>query len=169
MDCARGAVVYKVLTHDVVAVVVSGIVGFEECPGNSNAIIVYLLLGGSLVGVFIVVRSLPSLMTCFRNRNYLNTGESNTFTSCICVLEIAFYVLAVVNFIILILGTVWIFQDTSLPSCSSERAVDCCTSYVYVVSAFFNVFQYIMYAISAIYVCLVATCIRKMDKVYGRR
>lgn len=149
----------------------TGIIGINDCPHKSNIIIVYLLLSGSLVFLFILMRSLPSLMTCFRNRNYLNSKNSGTFTACICVFEIVFYILATANLVILVLGTVWIFQDTDIPVCSSTTPDfrDCCSKPVYAASAFFNIFQYIMYAITSFYVCLVACCVRNMDKVYGSR
>lgn len=149
----------------------AGIIGAlnDDCPHSSNALVVYLLVGGSLVSLFVLARSLPSLMTCFRNRNYLDTRQSQTFTGCICCWEVVFYVLAAANLIILILGTVWIFQDTNIPSCTETLTTDCCKTYVYVTSAFFNIFQYIMYSITFLYVCLVACCVRNMDRVYGRR
>lgn len=148
--------------------IIPGIVGFSDCPHGSNAIIVYLLLGGSILTVLIVMRTVPSLMTCFRNRNYLNSAESSTFTGCICMFEITFYVLAAANLVVLILGTVWIFQDTDVSQCN-PRDEDCCETYVYVTSAFFNVFQYAMYAFTSLYICCVAACIRNMDSVYARR
>lgn len=140
-----------------------------DCPHNSNALLVYLLVGGSLVTFFILARSVPSLMTCFRNRNYLNIRESIPFTSCICFLEVVFYLLAAANLIVLILGTIWIFQDTDVPDCTAIVTVNCCKTYVFVTSAFFNIFQYVMYAITFLYVCLVACCVRNMDRVYGSR
>lgn len=126
------------------------------------------------MAIFVFMRALPSLMTCFRNRNYLNSGKSSSFTACICLFEVIFYVVATANLVILILGTVWIFQNTSIPECSESEATaatanECCERYVYAASAFFNVFQYIMYAITAVYVCIVAGCVRNMDTVYNRR
>lgn len=145
-----------------------GIVGAvrEDCP---HTLLVYLLLGGSLVSLLVVARSLPSLMTCFRNRNYLNTRQSHTFTGCICCFEVLFYLLVIANLVVLVLGTIWIFPDTSVPTCTATVAVDCCKTYLYATSAFFNIFQYIICSITLLYVCLVACCVRNMDKVYGSR
>lgn len=141
----------------------AGIVGFHDCPHNSDTIIVYLLLGGSLMTALLLFRLVPSVMTCFRNRNYLDTARSGSFTACICIFELLFYLLVAANFVVLVLGSVWIFQDTSVPTCSPIRTQDCCHTYVYVVSAFFNVFQYVMYIFTAVYVCLVVSCIRNMN------
>lgn len=142
----------------------SGIVGFNDCPYDSRIIITYLLLHTSVVIALFVMRSVPSLMTCFRNRNYLNSAESGTFTGCICLFEVIFYLLATANFVVLVLGTVWIFKQTDVPTCSEESDEECCETYVYVTSAFFNIFQYVMYTFTSLYVCFVAVCIRNMDK-----
>ena len=122
-----------------------------------------------MVSLLVLSRTTPSLMTCFRNRNYLDAKQSGTFTGCICCLEVVFYLLAIANLVVLILGTVWIFQDTDVPSCTEEVTTDCCKSTIYVTSAFFNIFQYVLYSISLLYTCLVACCVRNMDKVYGSR
>lgn len=149
----------------------SGIYGAvrSDCPHSSNALLVYLLVGGSLVTLMVLGRAIPSLLTCFRNRNYFNTRHSTPFTGCICCMEVVFYILATANLVVLILGTVWIFQDTSVPDCTDMMPVNCCKTYVFVTSAFFNIFQYILYAITFLYVCLVACCVRNMDRVYGSR
>lgn len=141
----------------------------DDCPHDSSALVIYLLVGGVLVSLFVLSRSIPSLMTCFRNRNYLDTRQSSTFTGCICCLEVIFYLVGVANLVVLVLGTVWIFQDTDVPKCTEMVTTDCCKAYVYVTSAFFNIFQYVMYSITFLYVCLVACCVRNMDRVYGSR
>ena len=141
----------------------AGGIGFSDCPYQSNAIILYLLLGGSMVAIFSCMRSIPSLMTCFRNRDYLSTLDSGNFTACICLFELIFYVVTAGNLAVLILGTIWIFNKDT-PFCSLTITTDCCHRYVYVASAFFNVFQYVMYTITFLYSCLVLGCIRNMDK-----
>lgn len=141
----------------------------NDCPYNSHTFLIYLLVGGALVSLLILSRSIPSLMTCFRNRNYLDTRQSTSFTGCICCFEVVFYLLGVANLVVLVLGSVWIFQDTNIQSCSETVTEDCCDTYVRVTSAFFNVFQYILYSITFLYVCLVVCCVRNMDRVYGRR
>ncbi len=146
----------------------SGGIGFNDCPHRSKSIIIYLLLGGCVVTIFVFMRILPSIMTCFRNRNYLNTGKSRPFTLCICAFEFIFYLVMAANFIMLILGTVWTFQGP-IPTCTSSLKTDCCRTYVRLSSAFFNIFQYILYTISAVYMCFVVGCVRNMDHVYGRR
>jgi hypothetical protein len=108
-------------------------------------------------------------MTCFRNRNYLNTKQSSTFTGCICCFEVIFYLLATANLVVLILGTVWIFQDTDVPNCTETVTSDCCKRYVYVTGAFLNILQYVLYSVTVLYASLVACCVRNMDKVYGSR
>ena len=145
----------------------------NDCPHNNDTIIIYLLIGASIVTLLITIRSVPSLMTCFRNRNYLNSANSSTFTGCICLFEVAFYVLATLNLVVLILGTVWIFQDTDVPECGPREGRpggvnDCCEKYVYITGAFFNIFQYAMYTFTALYMCLVAGCIRYLDKVHSQ-
>ena len=148
----------------------AGIAGFDRCPHNSNSIIIYLLLGGGLVTSLVVTRTLPSVMTCCRNRNYFKTGASKNFTGCICVCEFVFYLIAVANFVVLVIGSIWIFQDTSISSSSCDSdSTDCCVAYVYSVSAFLNIFQYLLYSMTLLYIGLVVCCVRNMDKVYGSR
>ena len=146
-----------------------GIIGLSDCPYHSNSIIIYLILSGCVVAIFITVRTIPSVMTCCRNRNYCNTRESGSFTACICLFEVLFYIVATINSIVLVLGSIITFRGTNPTKCSETVETDCCHTYVFVSSAFFNVFQYIMYTITVLYVCLVVCCVRKMDKVYGRR
>ena len=147
----------------------SGGVGFSRCSYKSSSLIVYLLLGGSLVSVMVCMRSIPSLMTGFKNRNYCQSKDSFKFTACICLCEIGFYVVAVGNVVVLVLGSIWIFQGDTPASCSSRATDNCCASYVYISSSFFNVFQYLLYLITVVYFCSVFCCIRVADKGSSKR
>lgn len=119
--------------------------------------------------MLVVTRLLPSLMTCGRNRNYLNTGKSVSCLGCICTLEVVFYMLLLANLAVLIVGSVEIFQDSDIPNCTSTVTTDCCKTTVRVTGASLNIFQYLLYGITVLFSFLVVCCVKSMDKVYNRR
>ena len=86
--------------------------------------------------------------------------------------ELIFYTLLLLSVVMIFLGTYWIFSDSKPEACSgsSDGDDDCCSGYVYVCGAIFNIVQYVLYALSAIYVLVtVATvCVRGMHKVMNQ-
>ena len=147
-----------------------GGVGSSRCSYKSSALIVYLLLGGILVLVMVCMRSIPSLMNAFKDRKCCRSHQDSfKFTAFICLCEIGFYVVAVGNVAFLLLGSVWIFQGGRPTFCSSKVTDNCCSFYVYVSSGFFNLFQYLLYAVTLAYTCSVFCCIRVADKGSRRR
>lgn len=102
----------------------------------------------------------------------------------ICIFEVFFYIIVIVNIAILITGTVWIFErkpldclmeetlntsaaisTTSTPGMDDivDILMECCDKAVYNASAFFNIFQYILHAFSIAYVLVSGVCIKLMD------
>ena len=73
--------------------------------------------------------------------------------------ELIFYTLLLLSVVMIFLGTYWIF--------SSDGDNDC-SGYVYVCSAFFNIVQYVLYALSAIYVLVTVVCVRGIHKVMNQ-
>lgn len=143
----------------------TGAIGIGNCPFRNNTIIIYLISGGIILAITVLLRGIPSIMTCIRNRNYCSTRESSIYGECICATETFFYIAMLINFIALILGLYTTFADSRPSSClSTGLTPDCCDVFVYVSSATFTVFQCVLYAFSALFVCLVLCCIRSMDK-----
>ena len=140
----------------------TGIIGIGECPFRGDTIIVYLIGGGIVLAVLVVVRVIPSFLTCMRLRNYLMSRTSNTSARVICTFEGVFYFVLVINFIFLILGTYTTFAEAKPPSCtgSPESLPNCCDPFVFVTSGIFTVFQYVLYVVTAVFVCLVICCLR---------
>ena len=118
-----------------------------------------------MLAVTVILRGAPSIMTCIRNRNYFSTKETSSCGECICAIETIFYIMAVINFIVLILGTYTTFVEPKPDSCfvSPSSAPNCCDSYVYVTSAIFSAFQYLLYASTGLFVCISWSCIKRMD------
>ncbi len=114
----------------------------------------------------VLMRVLPSIMTCLRNRNYFSMKESSACGECICATETMFYIVMIINFIVLILGTYTTFVEPQPVSCSLSpvSASNCCDTLVYVSSAAFAALQYVLYAFTGLFVCVVLSCIRGMDK-----
>ena len=147
----------------------TGVVGIGDCPFRSNTIVTYLIGGGIVLAILIAIRTLPSVMTCIRNRDYCSTRNSNTCAGCICSIETLFYIVLVVNIIALVLGTYTTFAEAKPPSCTESPASvsNCCDPFVFVSSGILTAFQYVLYVVTALFVCLVLCCIRSMDKEAG--
>lgn len=143
----------------------SGIAGADECPSRSNTIIIYLLAGGLLMAGLVLFRIIPSVMTCCKNRNACGAKDSIGCAGCICVIELVFYVLLILSLVVLFLGSYWIFREKP-QTCSGEGggATNCCSRYVYVCGAAFNILQYIIYALTALYTLITVACVRGMHK-----
>ncbi len=137
-----------------------------NCPFRNNTITIYLIGGGAILVVTVILRGFPSMLTCIRNRNYCSTRESSSCVECICATEVFFYIAMLINFIALILGTYTTFAEPQPPSCflTPGSAPDCCDVFVYISCATFTVLQYVLYGFSGLFVCLVLCCIRSMDK-----
>lgn len=142
----------------------TGIAGADECSFRSSTIIIYLLLGGSLMASLVLFRITPSTLTCCKNRNICQTKNSPRCVGCICVIELLFYTLLVLSLVVLFLGSYWIFREKPL-TCSSGVPENCCSSYVYVCSAIFNILQYVLYALAALYTLVTVACVRGMRHV----
>lgn len=140
-----------------------GIAGADECSFNSNTIIIYLLLGGSLMAGLVLFRIVPSTLTCCKNRNVCQTKNSLRCAGCICVIELFFYIFLVLSLVVLFLGSYWIFREK--PSTCSGDLRNCCLSYVYVCSAIFNILQYVLYSLAALYTLVTVACVRGMRHV----
>ena len=111
-------------------------------------------------------RVVPSTLTCCKNKNVCRTKKSLGCAGCICVIELVFYAILLLSLVILFLGTYWIFHEK--PSRCSESGADpenCCSSYVYVCGAIFNILQYVVYALAALYTLVTVVCVRGMHKV----
>lgn len=137
-----------------------------NCPFRNHTIIIYLIGGGIVLAITVILRGFPSILTCMRNRNYCSMRDSSSSGECICATEILFYIAMFINFITLILGLYTTFAESKPPSCylSPGSAPDCCDAFVYVSCATFTVLQCVLYAFSGLFVCLVVCCIRSMDK-----
>ena len=135
----------------------AGSAGFSHCTPNSRVIPLYLTLNGILVTCLMFFRSLASIMTCCKNRNFFKSEDSLKFTSLICSFEVLFYVIAIGTLVFTILGSIWIFAS-DMHICSDTVVENCCSSYVYVSSAFFNSFQYFLFVVSLVYTCNVMFC-----------
>ena len=120
-----------------------------------------------MVGL-ILFRIIPSFATCCRNKNACRTKNSIGCAGCICVFELIFYVFLLLSLVMIFLGTYWIFSDSKPEACQSERDEDCCSSYVYVCSAIFNICQYVLYTLSTLYVLVTVFCVRGMHKVMNQ-
>ena len=68
------------------------------------------------------------------------------------------------------LGTYWIFSDSKPEECSGadDDQKECCSGYVYVCGAIFNVLQYVLYVLSALYALVTVVCVRGMHKVMNQ-
>ena len=136
----------------------SGIAGVNSCPYRSITIIIYLIAGGCLFIILVFSRTIPSLLTCYKNRNTSNLRGSKVMTGCICVSEILFFVILVPNLVMLFLGSYWIFDKTP-KDCNGTVTVNCCETYVFSASAIYNILQYIVYAVSVVYVITSVMCL----------
>jgi len=112
----------------------------------------------------LVFRSSASIMTCCKNRNLFKSEDSLKLTSLICSFEVLFYVIAAGTVVLMILGSIWIFASDT-PICSKTVVENCCSSYVYLSSAVFNVFQYILFVVTVVYTCNVLFCSSKCFKL----
>ena len=148
--------------------VCTGIAGIDECPHRSNTIIIYLLIGGFLMVGLIFFRIIPSIATCCKNKNACHAKNSIGCASCICVFELIFYALLLLSLVMVFLGTYWIFRDSKPDACSGSNNEDCCSGYVYVCSAIFNILQYVLCALSALYALITVVCVRGMHKVMNQ-
>ena len=127
---------------------------------------VYLIGGGIVLATLVVVRVIPSFLICMRLRNYLMSRTSNTSARVLCTLEGVFYFVLLINFIFLILGTYTTFVEAKPPSCTGTpgAAPHCCDPFVFVSSGIFTVFQYVLYVVTGVFVCLVVCCLRSRSK-----
>jgi len=109
----------------------------------------------------VILRAMPSILTCCRNRNFCTTKGSTKSAGCICACETFFYMAFLLNIVVLILGTYWVFSNSPPSSCEATNP-DCefCSTAVYVASACYIVLQYALYLFSAVYLCLVLCCHR---------
>ena len=112
----------------------------------------------------VLLRIFPSSLTCCKNRNVCQTKTSTSCAGCICVIELFFYVFLLLSLVTLFLGSYWIFSEKP-PTCSESVTESCCSSYVYVCSAIFNVLQYVVYFLGALYTLVTVACVRGMHNV----
>lgn len=141
-----------------------GIAGADECSFRSNTIIIYLLLGGVLMATLVLSRIIPSSLTCCKNRNICDTKTSVCCAGCICAVELVFFTILALSLVTLFLGSYWIFREKP-QTCSASVSSDCCASYVYVCGAIFNVLQYVVYVLCALYTLITVACVRGMHNV----
>ena len=120
-----------------------------------------------MVGL-IFFRIIPSIATCCKNKNACHAKDSIGCASCICVFELIFYALLLLSLVMIFLGTYWIFCGSKPEACSDGDDEDCCSGYVYVCSAIFNILQYVLYALSALYALITVVCVRGMHKVMNQ-
>lgn len=116
-------------------------------------------------------RAIPSIATCCKNKNACHAKNSTGCASCICVIELIFYALLVLSLVMIFLGTYWIFSDSKPRECTGNDEDDneeCCSGYVYVCGAIFNILQYVLYTLSALYVLVTVVCVRGMHKVMNQ-
>ncbi len=146
-----------------------GVIGIGECPFRADTIIVYLIGGGILFVLMVILRIVPSLLSCMRARNWFMSRDSTCSAKGICFIEALFYLFLLINLIVLFLGTYTIFTEGEPPTCSDfpSLAPNCCDVFVYVSSATFTVSQYILYVFTSLYLCLVLCCIRSMKNKVG--
>ena len=145
-------------------------IGIGECPFRGDTIIVYLIGGGILLGLMVLLRIVPSLLSCMRARNWCMSRDSTRSAKGICSIEALFYLFLLINLIVLFLGTYTIFTEGKPPPTCSDfplLAPDCCDAFVYVSSATFTISQYILYVLTSLYLCLVLCCIRSMKNKVG--
>ena len=116
----------------------------------------------------IFFRIAPSTATCCKNKNACRSKNSIGCAGCICVFEFIFYTLLLLSMVMIFLGTYWIFRDSKPETCSESDKENCCSSYVYVCSAIFNILQYVLYILSALYTLITVVCVRGMHKVMNQ-
>ena len=119
----------------------------------------------------IFFRAIPSIATCCKNKNACRAKNSIGCASCICIFELIFYTLLLLSFVMIFLGTYWIFSDSKPRECSGaddDDREECCSGYVYVCGAIFNILQYVLYVLSALYVLITVACVRGMHKVMNQ-
>ena len=89
-----------------------------------------------------------------------------------CVLKSRLYTLLLLSLVMIFLVTYWIFSDSKLRECSGadddDDREECCSGYVYVCGAIFNVLQYVLYILSALYALVIVACVRGMHKVMNQ-
>ena len=91
----------------------------------------------------------------------MRAKNSTSCAGCIRVFELIFYTLLglLQSLVMIFLGRYWIFSDSKPEACSgSSDNEECCSSYVYVCSAIYNIVQYVLYALSAIYPVCTSYC-----------
>ena len=112
----------------------------------------------------ILFRIVPSTLTCCKNRNVCQTKNSLRCAGCICVIELLFYTFLVLSLVVLFLGSYWIFPETP-PICSIDVPENCCSNYVHVFSVIFNILQYVLFVLAALYTLVTVACVRGMHHV----
>ena len=66
----------------------TGIAGIDECPYRHDALIGYLIGGGVLLGVTVLLRSIPSIATIGKNHNWCHSRNSKGCSGGICAFEV---------------------------------------------------------------------------------
>ena len=142
-----------------------GITGIDDCPFRDHTIVGYLIAGGVVLGIIVCSRTLPSVMTCCKNKNYFGTKNSSQCAGSILACECIFCVLFILNIILLLVGTYWVFEERPSSSCDDDDD-DCedsdnfCKTRIYAASVIYVILQYVLHVFSAFFLCLVATCHR---------
>ena len=121
------------------------------------------------MAALIFSRIIPSIATCCKKKNACGTKTSAGCSGCICVFELVFYAFLLLSLVTVFLGTYWIFDGSKPEACSESRDKnECCSEYVYVCSAIFNIVQYVLYALCALYTLISVVCVRGMHKVMNQ-
>lgn len=137
-----------------------GVSGINECPFRARTIPVYLITGGLVLGLTIILRAIPSAATIGKNHNWCHTRNSNSCSGGICAIELFFYAILIVNFILLALGSYWVFSEKPPFECEDgdDDCDDYCEEGVYVGGVIFLILQYALYVVAPVYMCITVSC-----------
>jgi hypothetical protein len=140
--------------------IITGIAGSGDCPYRGNTLIGYLVGGGVLLAIAVLLRSFPSIATIGKNHNWCRTRRSTACSGGICALEVIFYIALAANVIVVVLGSYWVFDGKPQFKCpqGDSGCSDYCAEGVYVGAIIFLVIQYALYVLTPIYFCVTISC-----------
>lgn len=149
-----------------VAMIILGVLGLDDdCPFRDDIIVAYLFAGGCVLGITVFFRIIPSGLTIAKNHDWCSTRSSSACAGGICACECFFYLFFIANLGVLFFGTYAVFNERPDTSCEVPSCLEnSCKLSIYAGSATCVILQYVLYAFSTVYLCLVIYCNRKWAK-----